>query len=357
MIALTLRTVAVCALIAGSALADNGAALPAPAKSRHVILCGSGGEAEYGPKFREWGTRLRTVLTARFGATPDRVTLLMEPEPGNSAPDTASTLENIGAVFSGLITSVTAEDDMFVYLIGHGSHLKDESKFQIPGPDLTAAALDAMLAELPARRTIVINGTSASAGFINALSGPNRVIGAATKSAAEVNATEFMRFFIEALEDGSADRDRDERISVLEACEQAAALTASWYASETLIATEHSILDDNGDGLGTRLPIDPMLNEAPPGTPPVSAEQIDGALAAQVYLKDYSFPENAPKELITAYLAALDEVKALRARKGGMGESDYYAQLEALLLKAARANRDIRGYAGPPPKAPAPAQN
>lgn len=354
---MTMRAIflsAVCALLAASAWADNGDARPAQANAQHVILCGSGGEAEYTPKFREWGARLKAVLSKQLGVAPDRVTLLMEPETDAPAAGTATSLENIEALFKRLIATTTSEDDVYVYLIGHGSYLKNESKFQIPGPDLTAAALDAMLAELPARRTVVVAGTSASAGFINALSGPNRVICSATKSTSEINATEFMRFFVEALEDGSADRDRDERISVLEACEQAAALTASWYSSETLIATEHAILDDNGDGLGTRLPVDPTLNEAPPGAPPLAAEQIDGALAKEVYLKDYSFPANAPKELIASYLAALDEVKSLRARKGGMADAEYYSQLEALLVKAARANRDIRAYAGPPPKEAAP---
>jgi hypothetical protein len=198
---------------------------------------------------------------------------------------------------------------------------------------------------------VVIDSTSASAGFINALSGPDRIIASATKSVSEVNATEFMRLFIEGLEDGSADRNRDERISVLEACEQAAALTASWYSAESLLATEHSILDDNGDGLGTRLPIDPVLNEALPGEP--AADNVDGALAAQVFIKDYSFPAGVPQEMIAAYLAALDEVKALRARKGTLAEPDYYAQLEPLLIQAARAHRDIRTYIGPPPKADA----
>lgn len=334
-------------LLLGAAWADNGMSSSA---GQHVILCGSGGEAEYSPKFREWGNRLKTVLINRLGVPADHVALLAEPENDTTAPGAATSLENIQALFKDLVTKTTAEDDVYVYLIGHGSHLKDESKFQIPGPDLTATGLDAMLAELPTGRAIVIDGTSSSAGFINTLTGPNRIICAATKSAAEFNATEFMRFFVEALEDGSADRDRDERISVLEACEQASALTGSWYASETLIATEHAILDDNGDGLGTRLPIDPTLNEAPPGSAPVDAAQIDGKLADQVYLKNYSFPENAPKELIEAYLAALEDVKSLRARKGELTEADYYAQLETLLVKAARANRDIRAYATPQPK-------
>ena len=257
---------------------------------------------------------------------------------GSPRPPSGS--ESIRNTFESLAARLNPAEDVIVYLIGHGSFLKDASKFQIPGEDMSARALEGMLAELPAARVIVINGTSSSAGFINVLSGPNRVICSATKSATEANATEFMRFFVEALEDGSADRNKDERITVLEVCEQAAELTASWYTGMNLIATEHAILDDNGDGLGTRLPVSVVLDEA---VDPDAA--IDGALAGSIFLKDYSFPEAAPQELIDRYLAALDAVTELRERKAEMGENKYLAELERILVDAARANREIRSYA------------
>jgi hypothetical protein len=319
--------------------------LPSAAETHHVILCGSGGEKPFIGNFAEWGARLREAIVTRLAAPTTHVHLLIAQEEGATLPNEAQpvSLESIRDVFSTLETRVDAADDVALYIIGHGSYLKDASKFQIPGEDLTATALEGMLAELPAARVIVVNGTSSSAGFINALSGPNRVVCSATKSATESNATEFMGFFVEALEDGSADRNKDERISVLEACEQAAELTASWYTGSNLIATEHAILDDNGDGLGTRLPILSVLTEA---TDPDVA--IDGGLAGSIYLKDYSFPEAAPKELIDRYLAALDAVAGLRSRKTEMPEGEYLAELERILLDAARANREIRGYAKTP---------
>ncbi len=328
------------AVLVAAACCALGAAR-ADAASHHVILCGSGGESEFSEEFRDWGTRLRTVLIDRLNVPAENVSLLMESAVDGSSD--AIGLEAIRGLFKTLGTRMNPADGVAVYLIGHGSYLKDESKFQIPGEDLTANALEGMLAELPAAHVTVVNGTSSSAGFINVLSGPNRVICSATKSTTESNATEFMRFLVEGLEDGSADRNRDERISVLEACEQAAELTASWYTASTLIATEHAILDDNGDGLGTRLPISAVLDEGGP----VDAA-IDGELAGNIYLKDYSFPEAAPKELIDRYLSTLDAVAALRARKAELAEADYYAQLETLLLDAARANREIRGYAEAP---------
>lgn len=318
-------------------------AAPASGVTHHIILTGSGGEAEFTEQFRDWGTRLRAGLVTRLGAAQDHVVLLSEPETASPPAGTTISLETIRALFKGLDARLNPADDVVLYLIGHGSYMKDESKFQIPGEDLSAQALEAMIAEMPAARVVVINGTSSSAGFINVLSGPNRVVCAATKSAAESNATEFMRFFVEGIEDGSADRNHDERISVLEACEQAAELTASWYTGSNLIATEHAILDDNGDGLGSRLPISSILDEAVP----VDAS-IDGDLAGSIYLKDYTFPEDAPQDLIDRYLAALDAANALRERKGEMPETEYYAELERVLIDAARANREIHRYLVPP---------
>lgn len=318
------------------------AGFAAQADAYHVILCGSGGELEYQRQFPEWSNRLKDALVTRLGVPADHVTLLTASETAEPQGAKETTLDDIQALFDGLRSRIVAGDDLVVYLIGHGSYLKDTSSFHIPGPDLTATKLDGMLAELPARYTLVVNATSSSAGFINVLSGPNRIICTATKSVSEFNATEFMRFFIEGLEDGSADRNHDERISFLEACEQAAELTASWYSSRNLLATEHAILDDNGDGLGSRLPIAAYFEES---DDPDTALVFDGSLADSIYLKDYVFPEDAPRELIDTYLAALDDVEALKKEKDSMPESEYYAALEKLLIKAARANREIRSYA------------
>jgi len=331
--------------LAAAALCMVMIAPAARAASYHALLCGSGGEAEYSEKFRDWGNRLRDTLVMRLGVPIDNLVLLTEPETDNAPALTTINLESIRAVFAAMSDSVTPDDDLFVYFIGHGSYLKNISKFHIPGADLTADELGALLEAIPARRTIVLNGTSSSAGFINVLSGEGRVICAATKSVSEINATEFMGFFIEGLEDGSADRNHDDRISFLEACEQASELTASWYSTEGLIATEHAILDDNGDGLGSRLPIeifDLSTEEDEDNTG--GDEFLDGALARQCYIKDYSFHPSVPQELIDTYLSALVEVETLKGEKLQLAEEAYFAQLEELLLKAARTNREIRSY-------------
>lgn len=314
----------------------------AGAEAYHVVLSGSGGTPAYEQQYRAWGMRLQSALVERLGNPSDRVYHLAEKLSDSDSEIWGISLDTIRELFADLSLRVTESDDLYVYLIGHGSYIKKESKFLIPGQDLKAEELDRLLDTVRSRRTIVLNGTSSSAGFINVLSGEGRVICTATKSVVEVNATEFMRFFIESIEEGGADRDHDERISFLEACQQAADLTATWYLGESLLATEHPILDDNGDGLGSRLPLSDPGGFALFGVAISEVSRDDGALAASCYLKDYSFDENIPREVVGAYLDTLSEIEALKRRKAALDEAEYYAELERLLIQAARANRAIR---------------
>ena len=223
---------------------------------------------------------------------------------------------------------MTDRDDVFVFLIGHGSFRRHVAKLNVPGPDLTVEDLDGFLKMLSARRVVVVNGASMSAPFVNALSQNGRIVCASTRSVEQRNATHFMSFFIQALEDGSADQDRDERISMLEICTQASSLTDAWYVGEGLITTENAILDDNGDGLGTRLS---------------DIDGGDGAQAARCFLLDLRVPKGTAPELVEAYSEAIDEVQDWVKKKAGMDSTAYYEMLEDKLLKAARLNREIRG--------------
>jgi hypothetical protein len=64
---------------------------------------------------------------------------------------------------------------------------------------------------------LVVNMTSASGGSRASLEKANRVVITATKSGNEKNATVFARFWVEALRDPSADTDKNETVSALEA--------------------------------------------------------------------------------------------------------------------------------------------
>jgi len=336
-----MRIVQMATMIGLGAMLAFGARAPQAASS-HIILCGSGGDKAYQEKFAAWGARLRTTLADQLGQPAERIVLLTEAADSATTPARVSDLETIRALLKETADALAPDDDLFVYLIGHGSHWRGVSRFHVPGPDLTADDLAAWLEGVRARRVVVVNAASSGAGFLNALSRPGRVICTATRSVDERNAPEFMEGFVKALEDRSADQNRDERISVLEACRQAAALTDAFYTGRGLLATEHALLDDNGDRLGTRL-IEAAQTEPPPDAPTTgTAESLDGAAAADCFLQDFSFGPDVPRELVDRYRSILHRIEELKAGKAAMESEAYYAALEALLVEAARTHREIR---------------
>lgn len=329
-------------LLAGALLCANAAW----SERYHVIIAGSGGEEPYIGQFQSWGERLQRVLVDQLGAQSPYVYLLTEaaesPEEGIAA---TSDVESIRSVFEIIAQQIEENDSLFVYLMGHGSYYKSISRVHVPGADLTSDDMKEFLQPFAKHQTVIINGTPCSAVYVNELSEPNRVICTATKSVTEFNATEFMGHFIECLEDGSADRNRDERITVFEACQQAAQLTDAWYISNGYLPTEHAILDDNGDGQGTRLTWDQTIENDLSQTRDNVPE--DGDLARRMYLKDYVFPVGVPQEWIDEYTEAMNQVDELRNQKPELDEAEYYRRLEEIFLRAARVNRKIRSFEAP----------
>ena len=306
------------------------------AQALDVILCGSGGEPEYRTKFRNWGDRLKRVLIDKAGREANDVYLFMEAVDNSKEENTQTiSLKNLAAFFSALPDAGNAEEPLFIYMIGHGSYLRGQGKFHIPGPDLNLDHVADWLRKIGERPIVLINAASGSAAWVNGLSGPNRLIFSATKSVGEQYATEYMEFFLQALEQGLADPNRDERVSIWEVCERAASLTETWYTSNGLIATEHGILDDNGDGLGTRLVPDPIRVEP-------SDQRRDGLLARKLFLKDFVFPESVPPALVQDYRQALAAIEKLKTKKESLSEKDYYQRLEQQFLVAAKIHREIR---------------
>ncbi len=306
-----------------------------------VILCGSGGTDEYIERFTNWGNRLHDVLTDETGFEYENTVLFSSNI--DEATETVSlplTLDTLKMHFFLLQDQITAEDELFIFMAGHGSYLKDDVTFQLPGEDLTATAMNELLQDFQCQYLFVLNSTSSSAGFINRLSAPKRIVCTSTKSVDETNAPEYMEFFIQGLSDGSADANRDERITLLEACRQAAILTNTWYEKNNFIATEHALIDDNGDGLGTRLVPEEETDDATKK----DVQSIDGGFASECLIKDYHFPDDAPRQLIDDYLSALEEINLLKQKKQDYENEKYYEMLEAKLIDAASMHYQIRQY-------------
>ena len=291
-----------------------------------LIINGASGEPAYAKQFEQWTASLRGALLGRFGFAKDRVKVLTEkPADSTSAPATA---EEVRKTFAALRTQLNPENVLFVFMIGHGSFDK-EAKFNLVGPDLSAGDYHALLSALPSQRVVIFNLASASGEFIKPLAARGRIVVTATRSGQETNATRFTEYLLVAMLAADSDTDQDGHISVLEAFTYANRLTAEFYARAGRLATEHALLEDNGDGVGH-----PKL------------EAGDGLLARATYLDSLSVEQAAGNaaiaKLVRDRTRLEGEIAQLIARKSGMPEAEYETQLEKLFIELAKVNRAIK---------------
>jgi hypothetical protein len=293
---------------------------PVDSNKYAVIINGAGGEPEYAKQFEQWTTQLSAVLSERYGFDNKQIKVLS---------DRRATAEEVKTTFATLKSQLDANNIFFLFLIGHGSYDGKESKFNLVGPDLSATEYNAMLSSLPTQRIVVFNMSSASGEFIKSLAAKGRIVITATRSGQETNATRFAGFFVAALNATDADTDQDGHTSVLEAFVYANRLTEDFYKRAGRLASEHALIDDNGDGVGHD-----------------KVEAGEGLLARATYLDSLSVDEAAASvatlKLIKERARLEGEIEQLIARKGNMQEAEYEATLERLFIQLAKVNRSIK---------------
>jgi hypothetical protein len=221
---------------------------------------------------------------------------------------------------------------LWLVLIGHGTYDGKFAKFNLRGPDLAADELAGWLK--PSTRPVaVIDGSSASAPFLKALSASSRVVITATKSGFEQSYARFGPYLAEAIVDPQADLDKDGQTSLLEAFLSAAERVTQFYSSSGRLATEHALLDDNGDGLGTGA-------DWFRGIRPVKRARDDAALDGyrthQFCLLRSPVESKMPEELRAKRDQLELQVMALRDGREKLPEDEYLSKLEPLLVEIAK---------------------
>jgi hypothetical protein len=302
--------------------------LPATA-GRHqlLIVSGLGGTTAYDEQFSELATRLARAARDA-GVAPEQITTLSASADADAA---RADRDTVLAAVSRAAETLDDDDRFFLILIGHGNPRGDGAVFNLPGPDLTATELAAALEAFGERLVTVVNTASSSGPFLARLSAPNRVVITATANAREYHAPLFGEYFVSAFESAGADRDKDERISMLEAFEFASREVRRNYESEKRLLIEHALLDDNGDGEGSQQP---------------GEFAADGALAHRVYLRPaLSASAGAPPEVLAMQRRKQElelSIAELKQRRDGLPRTQYYDRLEVLLIDLALLNRELR---------------
>jgi hypothetical protein len=294
-------------------------ALSLHAASYYVTIAGLGGTPEYEAQFQKWAADLAHELRQNG---PDAH---VETVSGASA-----TRENIKNLFGRLSHSVASDDAFAVFLIGHGTFDGTDYKFNIPGPDISAAELKGLLDQIPAQRQLVVNTTSCSGASLATLVRKDRIVITATKSGTEKNAPVFARYWVDALRDPAADIDKNGVVTALEAFRYSQQKVAAYFDSEKLIASEHALFAESDAKAAVRDP---------------STENHQGLLASAFPLLR---PEsggtvlNPEKQKLLAHKQQLEEkIDRLKYQKASFTEQEYKQQLTALLLDLAKTQAEI----------------
>jgi hypothetical protein len=292
----------------------------ARATTFYVTVAGLGGEPDYEQRFSGWAGEIEAILKSAGGDAK------IETFKGATA-----TRANVRAALERIAHEAKPDDALVVMLIGHGSFDGIDYKINLPGPDLSATDLAALLDRVSAARQLVVDMTSSSGGAINTLRKENRVVITATKSGTERNATVFARFWVEALRDPAADTDKNETISALEAFHYAQQKVAEYFESQKRLATEHPMLEDTGKGEGVRDP---------------SAANREGLRAAAfplVRLGAASAIANNPekKKLLAKKDQIEQQIDLLKYNKAALAPDEYKKKLTALLLDLAKTQQEL----------------
>ena len=303
-----------------------------PAKQHLIVIVGAPGTEEYRTRFDSWATRWQ-VAAEHAGSD----CTLIGADAGSKTD-----LENLKAATDASISVETAEP-LWIVFIGHGTFDGRTASLNLNGPDVSAETMAELLR--PAKRPLAfIACSSCSAPFLNALSGPNRIVITATKDGNQIQYSRFGDALSLAISGLDADINRDGQTSLLEAWLFASRRTAEFYTTEGRLATEHALLDDNGDGKGTRAE---AWEADRPKANIENTDQLDGANAARWYLVPSEEERRFTPEQRQTRDHLEQQLEELRQRRDSFSETEYLVQLEKLLVPLARLYETVDEPAAP----------
>ena len=299
--------------------------------ARHaVIIQGASGEPMFAEQHRGWLDALATTLRDKFKLGPADLTVMAEQA---REGEQRATAENVRATFAKLATSLQSPDVLFVMLIGHGTADAASAKFNLVGPDLSVEDWKAVLAPIKAR-VVFVNSSSASFPFVAGLTGDRRIIITSTSMIAQRYSTMFADAFIQALNAGAADLDKNDRVSMWEAFFYASRIVKQYYEQKGQLAPERALLEDNGDGKGRAA---------------MSAAGEDGTLSTMTYLDAVTgarATDRALQMLLQKQELLTEQVDELKRKKATMPAAEYDAAWEKLMIELATVGAEIRSKGG-----------
>jgi hypothetical protein len=317
-------------------LSDASAGEPIADRATVLVVAGAAGEADFAPDITQqleaWAKAAEQAKAThiKIGGT---VLISVVGEKLIGGIETVDQVTDRDRLMRALEAEPkNGPGELWIVLIGHGTFDGKEAKLNLRGPDVSASELGEWLKPFQ-RPMAIVDTTSSSAPFLAKLAAPKRVVVSATRSGNEQNYARFGKFLAEALSDPKSDLDKDGQISLLESFLSASHRTNEFYKTEGRLATEHALLDDNGDGLGT--PAEWFrgviaTKRARDGAP------LDGLRAHQFHLVRSQAEQQLAPEVRARRDKLEQQIAALREKKEKMNEEKYFQELEKLLLELAK---------------------
>ena len=303
-----------------------------------VILTGVGGRDAYRDRFAN-----QAAVWQQFGEQAGWTASTIATESVDGSVD-----ERLSRTWADL--SANPPERLVVVLIGHGTDDGRIARFNIPGDDVSADSMRKDLDRIDCRQ-LIFNTTAASGAWIAPLSSAGRVVITATKNGREVDATQFADALSAPLRESDAgetsasrgpldlmplDLDKDDAVSVLELAVYLSDRTAAAYRDDNRIATEHALIDDNGDGRGTRLDafagthLRPDVDRASD-----DRTQADGDIARDWILAELSRRPPLTEEQLATRRQLETQLETIKARRPPRVTDTYLAELEAVFRQLA----------------------
>jgi hypothetical protein len=272
----------VCPCIAAAARDGD----PPARGDRALLVVGLPGDQEHETLFRETAASWQRWLTGplRFPAGGVRLLFGERGDPALAAGP--ATRQAVADEVAAIRRTLAPEGRLWVFFLGHANERENHAFFHLPGPDLRDDELAALFSGMPCREQVFWITTASSGWFLPAFSARGRIVITATTRDQENNQTEFPQALVEVslLAPKDVDADHDGKVSIWELFVRTSHAASARFEADGRAPTEHALLDDNGDKIGTERPQSAQEKSK-------VRESQDGALAKKTFL-----PVNAEKD-------------------------------------------------------------
>lgn len=276
-----------------------------------VIIEGLSGEPRYAEQF---GEQVAAIESAAHSLTGDKqIRVFRADEVSRDA-----VLQH----FQELKSGVSRSDQVALYLIGHGSYDDHEYKFNIQGPDLTGEDIAGMLDDLPSTSQLLVNTSSASGAIADLAENDNRMLILATRSGAERHATRFGNYFAAALNDPTADIDKNQVVSAAEAFSFAERQVDDYFERNGQLATEHARMEGdraNRFGLARLGAVRPSTDDSVLAGLIAERDALNASIESLRLDQENMTPEDYRSELLRNMIGLAETEEAIEEREKELG--------------------------------------